>query len=57
MDTELHKHSLTGEERWQKESGMGKRTELWEAEVLSRDFMVTHPKKKKNLQNRVSDFL
>lgn len=47
MDTELHKHSLTGEERWQKESGMGKRTELWEAEVLSRDFMVTHPKKKK----------
>lgn len=46
MNTEFHKHSLTGEGRWQKESGPGKRTELWEAEALSRDFMVTHLKKK-----------
>lgn len=44
MTAELYGDSLTGAERWRKEGGRAERTELWEAEVLSRDFMAIHPK-------------
>lgn len=59
MNKELHTESLTGAERWRKEGGRAERTELWEAEVLSRDFVASHPKgkkKKKNTKRAVSSY-